>query len=260
MSCPSSVDIVIPVFNEADNIKAVLDSFKQVPLPLRVLICYDFDEDNTLTALRDYDPYPLEMSFVRNRSGGALEAVLAGFSVSTAPYVIAYPADDDYNGARVLQLVRLAAEGHDIVSASRFMSGGTMDGCPWLKASLVRSASWFLYHVAGVPTRDATNGLRLFSRRVLNQITIESRTGFAYSIELLVKVHRLGWPIAETPFLWQERRAGESRFQILAWVPEYLRWLCYAVATRFLRRGAKTVPLRGETAAVIAGAVRPLVE
>ena len=260
MSYPSAVDIVIPVFNEAENIRAVLDSFKQAPFSLRVLICYDFAEDNTLAALHDYDPYPLEMIFVRNRSGGALEAVLTGFSMSTAPYVIAYPADDDYNGARIVQLVRLAAEGHDIVSASRFMPGGTMDGCPWLKASLVRCASWFLYQVAGVPTRDATNGLRLFSRRVLNQITIESRTGFAYSIELLVKVHRLGWPITETPFLWQERRAGQSRFQILAWVPEYLRWLCYALATRFLRRGAKTVPLRSEAAAAVAATVRPLIE
>ena len=49
--------------------------------------------------------------------------------------------------------------------------------------------------------------------------------GFAYSIELLVKAHRLGWPIAEVPFLWHERKAGQSRFRTLRWLPAYLRWL-----------------------------------
>ena len=92
-------------------------------------------------------------------------------------------------------------------------------------------------YVARVPTHDATNGLRLFSRRVVQQIPVESEAGFTYSIELLVKVHRLGWPIAETPFLWRERTAGQSRFRVLKWLPGYLRWVasgsqrrCSAVA------------------------------
>ena len=97
-----------------------------------------------------------------------------------------------------------------------------MEGCPWLKAVLVRTAAFFMYHIARVPTRDASNGLRLFSRRVLDEIPIESKVGFAYSIELLVKAHRLGWPIAETPFLWRERKAGQSRFRTIRWLPQYL--------------------------------------
>ena len=76
-----------------------------------------------------------------------------------------------------------------------------MQGCPWLKAVLVRSSALFLYYVARLPTRDASNGLRLFSRRVIDEIPIESTRGFAYSIELLVKTHRLGWRIGETPFI-----------------------------------------------------------
>ena len=101
-----------------------------------------------------------------------------------------------------------------------------------------------MYHVARVPTRDATNALRLFSRRVLDLLPIESKTGFAYSIELLVKTHRMRWPIAETPFLWRERRLGRSRFRVLAWLPEYLRWVGYAMATTFLHRSAADVRMR----------------
>jgi glycosyltransferase involved in cell wall biosynthesis len=248
MSSPVAADIVIPVFNEGPNIREVLESLKAIDLPVRVLICYDFEEDNTLAALKDYDPSPLQLLLVRNHSRGALGAVLAGFARSDARCVVTFPADDDYNGPRIRALIQKHLEGNEIVAASRFMPGGRMDGCPLFKAALVRSAAWFMYHVAHVPTRDASNGLRLFSRRVLNQIPIESRVGFAYSIELLVKAHRMGWPIAETPFLWRERRAGQSRFRTLRWLPQYLRWLFYALGTTFLRLGPDTVRLRrGET-------------
>jgi len=119
-----------------------------------------------------------------------------------------------------------------------------MVGCPWLKAVLVRSANFTLYHVARVPTRDASVGFRLFSRRVIEQIAIESDRGFCYSIELLVKCHRLGWKIAEVPAQWFERKHGESRFRVLRWLPAYLRWYGYAYATTFLRSPPSTVPMK----------------
>lgn len=229
-------DIVIPVYNEGANIRSVLDSLKQVPHRLRILICYDFEQDDTLAALAVYDGGPLEIVLVRNQTRGALGAVRSGLAASTAPLVITFPADDDYNGSRVGPMIDLALSGHDMVVASRFMPGGTMEGCPPLKAFLVRGASMFMYYVARVPTRDATNGLRLFSRRLLSLTTIEASAGFAYSIELLVKAHRLGLPIVELPFLWRERVAGRSRFKIVGWLPEYLRWVRYALATTYLGR------------------------
>jgi dolichol-phosphate mannosyltransferase len=246
MSSSVAADIIIPVFDEGPNIRGVLESLKSIDLPIRVLICYDFEEDSTLSALKGYDPRPLQLLLVRNRGRGALGAVLAGFASSTAPCVVTYPADDDYNGPRIRALIQEHLEGKEIVAASRFMPGGRMEGCPLLKAVLVRSAAWFMYYIARVPTRDASNGLRLFSRRVLDEIPIESRVGFAYSIELLVKAHRLGWSIGETPFLWRERKAGKSRFRTLRWLPQYLRWLFYALGTTFLRLGPETVRLRRE--------------
>lgn len=238
------VDIIIPVYNEGANIRRVLETFRGLRHPARVLICYDFEEDDTLSALEHFDPSPLTLLCVRNRGRGAFAAIAAGLAVSTAPFVLTYPADDDYNGERVNRLLDLGLAGYDIVSASRFMAGGTMVGCPWLKAVLVRTSSWFMYTVVGLPTHDATNGLRLFSRRVVERVPIESSEGFSFSLELLVKVHRLGWPVAETPFLWQERRSGASRFRVIGWLPGYLRWVRFGLATTFLRRGPETVALR----------------
>jgi hypothetical protein len=141
-----------------------------------------------------------------------------------------------------------ADTGCDIVCATRFMPGGSMVGCPWLKAVLVRVGSFTLHHLARLPTRDATNGFRLFSRRVIDEVVVESDRGFCYSIELVAKCHRLGWRIGEIPAQWRERTRGTSRFQVIKWLPAYLRWYRYAFATTYLRAPASSVPLRTQRA------------
>lgn len=240
------LDIVIPVYDEGENIRHVLDALRAVRTPLRVLICYDSESDNTLTSLRSYrSPFPVEP--VRNRGKGVLGAVVTGLRTSDAPAVLVLPADDDYNADRIDAMIGVLRQGNEIVAASRFAAGGRMDGCPMVKAVLVRTAAFILYHIARLPTRDATNGFRLFSRRAIDEIEIESTVGFAYGMELLVKCHRLGWPIAEVPALWRERLRGRSRFRAIRWSPAYLRWFLYALATRFLFRGATSVRLREGT-------------
>jgi hypothetical protein len=208
-----------------------------------VLICYDREDDDTLPVIgSNRDALgALTITFVRNRGSGVHGAVLTGFTASSSPYVVVLPADDDYNANILDAMVAQAESGCDIVCASRFMSGGSMVGCPWLKAILVRTGNFTLYHLARLPTRDATSGFRLFSRRVLDEITIESDRGFCYSIELLVKCHRLGWRIGEIPAQWKERAHGASRFQVIKWLPAYLRWYLYAFATTYLKRPAHSV-------------------
>ena len=241
------LDIVIPVYNEGDNIVPTLVSLaRAVNTPARVLIGYDREDDNTLPAIRDNRTAlcGLAVEFVRNRGRGAQGAVLTGFAASNAPFVVMLPADDDYNAGIIDAMVRLAETGCDVVCASRFMPSGSMVGCPWLKAVLVRAANFTLHHLARLPTRDASNGFRLFSRRAIDRIAVESDRGFCYSIELLVKCHRLGWRIGEVPAQWIERRQGASRFQVVKWLPAYLRWYFYAFATTYLRRKPGTVRMR----------------
>ena len=241
------IDIVIPVYNEGSNILATLSALARgVQTPARVLICYDLDEDDTLPAVRNNPDawVGLDVKFVRNPVRGAHGAVMAGFAASSAAIVVVYPADDDFNADIIDRMAGLVNEGYDVVCASRFMPGGTMQGCPWLKAVLVRTGAFVLNRFAALPTRDPTSGFRMFSRRVIDQIEVESSEGFCYSIELLVKAHRLGWRIGEVPALWFERQHGTSRFRVLKWLPAYLRWARYAFATTFLRRSPGTVLLK----------------
>jgi len=241
---PLTLDIVIPVYNEGPNILSVLESFaRSVRTPYRVLICYDRDDDDTLPAVRQYlESHADRIDLVKNRGRGALGAVMTGIEDSTAPYILTFPADDDYNAGAIDALVEKARQGNEIVCASRFIPGGCMVNCPWLKDFLVRAAGFTMHHLARLPTHDTTNGLRLFSRRVVTEIPIESTEGFCYSIEWLVKAHRLGWKIDESPIRWFEREAGKSRFLVMKWLPKYLRWYFYAFATTYLR--LKHVELR----------------
>jgi dolichol-phosphate mannosyltransferase len=246
------IDLIIPVYNEGANILATLGALaREVRTPARVLICYDSEDDDTLPAIRNNPDASvkealakLDIMFVRNPGRGAHGAVLAGFAASSAPIVAVYPADDDFNAGIIDSMAALVRGGCDVVCASRFMPGGTMQGCPWLKAALVRTAAFTLHYIAALPTRDPTSGFRMFSRRVIEQIDIESDQGFCYSIELLVKAHRLGWRVGEVPALWFERQHGASRFRVLKWLPAYLRWYRYAFATTFLRRSSATVALK----------------
>jgi dolichol-phosphate mannosyltransferase len=241
------LQVIIPVYNEGRNIHRVLDSLAaNVTTPFQVLICYDFDEDDTLAALETYPTENVAVVKIRNLGRGPHAAIISGFSASVAPVVAVLPADDVLNAGCLDEMVSSVLAGNDVVCASRFMKGGTMKGCPLLKAILVRLAAVTLHAFARLPTHDPTNGFRAFSRRILDEIIIESDQGFTYSLELLVKAHRLRWGIVEIPSQWIERGdgAGTSRFRIYAWLLPYLRWYFYAYATTYLRCGPQTVPRR----------------
>lgn len=225
------IDVVIPVFNEGENILRLLNTFEmEVKSNVRVLICYDHEDDTTLNSLKEFKG-KLDVVLVRNMGKFAHGAIMSGFHFSNAPAVFSFMADDDYNAGIIDKMIDQFWDGNDIVCASRFIPGGSMIGCPWPKSILVRAVSFTLHHFAGLPSHDATNAFRLFSRRLLDAVKIESTQGFAYSLELLVKCHRLRWSVSEIPAQWVERTLGNSRFQVFRWASSYLRWYWYAFQT-----------------------------
>jgi hypothetical protein len=133
-------------------------------------------------------------------------------------------------------MYELYLKGSEIVVASRFVKGGSMKNCPLLKEVIVRLASSTLFFFSSIPVKDASNGFRLFSRKFLNLVTIESEVGFAYSLELLVKCHRLRMKISEVPAQWEERSVGQSRFKVLKWLPQYIKWYIYGLSTTWLNK------------------------
>ena len=86
---------------------------------------------------------------------------------------------------------------------------------------------------------DASNGFRLFSKK-LEYIQIESKKGFTYSIELLVKARRLKLSISEIP-LNGKKDATAANFKLFLWLSEYLKWYFYGLATFWLRKKSSSV-------------------
>ena len=119
------LDIVIPVYNEGSIILATLAELRrQVSTPSRILICYDQPDDDTLAAIKAH-PERLEglaIEFVRNRSRGAHAAVMAGFAASRAPYVLVFPADDDFNAGIIDAMVAKGEQGAGKTTACRIIS------------------------------------------------------------------------------------------------------------------------------------------
>lgn len=238
----AEIDIVIPVYNEGGNIVSVLDSlYEHVKTPYRVLICYDMDDDDTLAMLDTYPRERAEIMLVKNYGQGPNKAVISGFRASTAPAVLVHMADDDYNAPLIDKMYQIFMDGYDVVTGSRFIRGGCYRGAPLLKQALTRTASFTLYHLRGMPVHDATNGFRLFSRRLIDTVSITSSQGFTFTFELMVKADRLGWKIDEIPATWIERTVGSSRFRVKEWVWPYFQWYVYGLETTWLGKGADTV-------------------
>jgi glycosyltransferase involved in cell wall biosynthesis len=231
----AEVDFVMPVYNEGANIgRALAEIYAKVPLVKRVMVVYDFDEDDTLPVVRELAPRYPGVEAVKNTLGrGVVNAVRAGFAAATAEVVVVTMADLSDDVAIVPRMVELIHdEGYDIVCASRYMRGGRQIGGPRLKRFLSRAAGISLHWMAGWPTHDATNAFRAYRRSILAAIPIESRGGFAYSLEITAKAHASGARVTELPSTWTDRSAGQSRFRLGAWLPHYLRWYFYALTHR----------------------------
>lgn len=232
--------VVVPVFNEGSNIVALCTNFlRELPPSYELLICYDFDEDDTLPALRAIpdEQKPPIVRLIRNTLGrGVRYAIDAGMRAATAPIVVVMMADLSDDLPKVAQMVERAQAGADVVCASRYMRGGRQIGGPWLKGMLSRTAGVSLYWIAGLPTHDPTNSFKAYRREFLQRTPIQSPAGFSLGMELTVKAHFTGGRVEEVPAHWYDRVAGESRFKLLKWLPGYLRWYFWAIRRRFLSR------------------------
>ena len=110
------------------------------------------------------------------------------------------------------------------------MAGGHQIGGPALKSTLSRAGGLSLHWLTGLRTHDATNNFKAYSRALVDEVDVESISGFELGLEMATKAHLGGHRIEEIPTTWQDRAAGESRFHVMKWLPSYLRWYLVCIA------------------------------
>jgi dolichol-phosphate mannosyltransferase len=233
-----ALSVVMPVYNEGANIAATLERLTRAidADPLEILVVYDFDEDDTVPVVDRLQATIPGLRLHRNDLGrGVLNAIKSGFAAARAPHILVSMADGSDELTDVNHMLAVARSGADVVAGSRYMRGGRQIGGPLLKRTLSRAAGLSLHWLGGLPTHDATNNFKLYSRRLLDRVTIESTAGFELALELVVKAHLLGMRVEEIPTTWRDRSAGESRFRLWHWLPHYLRWYRRGLTARFRR-------------------------
>ena len=227
----AGVTIVVPVYNEGDNIKTTLAELdSKVRVDAETWLVYDSDEDTTLAAARELDGKTrIPFRLVKNKYGrGALNAIKTGLEDSQSGLVVVTMADLCDPPEVINQMVAAAdKEDADIVCASRYMKGGKQYGGPRFKGFLSHTAGLLLHWFARVPTHDPTNSFKLYRKSYLRDVKIESTGGFELGIELVVKAYVSGRRIVEVPTTWRDRVAGKSNFRLWKWLPSYMKWFFY---------------------------------
>lgn len=233
------LSVVMPVFKEGEAVEPVLRALDAaITSTHEILVVYDFDEDPTVPVIERLAAELPTVRGLRNDLGrGVLNAMKAGIAASAGEFVLITMSDGSDEPDVVDPMVALARDGADVVSASRYMRGGHQVGGPLLKRLMSRAAGLSLHWFAGVATHDPTNNFKLYARRFLDSIEIESTAGFELALELTVKATLAGRRVAEVPTTWRDRTAGQSNFKLRKWLPHYLHWYTVAFRGRWLQRG-----------------------
>ena len=228
------LDIIIPVYNEDENIVRLLQSLEnEITCNFRVLICYDSETDTTLKYIKDNKIIKSEVLLIRNPRKGPNSAIIKGIDSSNAKIILVYMADDFENIKLINRMTNLIELGNDLVIPTRFMLGGKMIGAAKIKEFVTRIGSYLIYYLARIPFKDCTNAFKMFSVSLKDKIKFDSTTGFTFALELVAKSYFLKLKIVEIPSTWIEIENRKSNFKMLKWIPYYIYWLLYSTVKNY---------------------------
>lgn len=232
------LSIVCPIYNEEENVKDLLDSISNyVKVDKEILFIYDFEQDRTIEVIKKIEnDYPFKITLIKNKYGkGVLNAIKTGLESSQNKAILVVMADlsDDLSIVdRMYDMI--INKGYDVVCGSRYVKGGKQIGGPFIKKTLSRLAGLSLHFFTGIATYDITNSFKMYNRDFIKEIKIESKGGFEIGMEITVKAFIMNRKIGEIPSIWKDREKGKSRFKLMKWIVQYLRWYFYAFR-KFLR-------------------------
>ena len=231
------LDIIIPVYNEDENIVRLLKSLEdEIVCNFRVLICYDSESDKTLKYVKNSNVINKEILLIKNPKQGPNSAIIEGINSSIAEIILIYMADDFENVKIINNMINLIERGNDLVIASRFIPGGNMLGAKKIKKMITVIGSYLIYYFARIPFKDCTNSFKMFSASLKNKIKLNSTTGFTFALELTIKSYLLNLKIIEIPSIWVETKNRKSNFKIYKWLPYYIYWLMYSMIKNLSRK------------------------
>ena len=211
--------VIIPTYNEADNIGQVLDLVMAQPIPISVLVVDVNSADGTAAVVRSaMEEHPKRVDLIE-RSGklGLGTAYLRGFRYALArdyTYICEMDADLSHDPDDLPRLIEaVQTNDADLAVGSRYVGGVRVINWPLPRLVLSYAAGVYTRAITRMPIRDVTAGFKCFHRRVLEALPLDriNSDGYAFQVEMHYRTWKAGFEVTEIPVIFTERTEGQSK-------------------------------------------------
>ena len=219
MQTPSDSIVIIPTYNERENIENIIRAVFGLDKVFHILIIEDGSPDGTAAIMKKLqEEYP-DRLFMVERKGklGLGTAYIAGFKWALAhnyQYIFEMDADFSHNPQDLPRLYKACAEeGSDVAIGSRYISGVNVVNWPMGRVLMSYFASKYVRFITGIPIHDTTAGFKCYRRRVLETIDLDNIQfkGYAFQIGMKFTAYKCGFKITEVPVIFINRELGTSK-------------------------------------------------
>ncbi len=214
--------VIIPTYNERENIEAIVAAVFSLSTPFHILVVDDNSPDHTGDLVESlqtqYNTSGTRLHLLRrNEKQGLGTAYIAGFRYCLEKgyeYIMEMDADFSHNPADLPRLLEACKDkGFDMAIGSRYATGVNVVNWPIGRVLLSYFASSYVRLITGMPIRDTTAGFICYKRKVLETIPLDNVkfVGYAFQIELKFKAWKYGFKLTEVPIIFTERVRGQSK-------------------------------------------------
>ena len=225
--------VIIPTYNEIENIAKMLKTVLSKELALDILIIDDNSPDGTADVVKDIMQQESRIKLIQ-RSGklGLGSAYVKGFEYALAnayEYILEMDADFSHNPKDLSRLLE-AAQKNDLVIGSRYINGVNIINWPFKRLLISYFASKYVFLITRMPIKDPTAGFKCFRRQVLESMDLNQvlSDGYAFQIEMNFRTWVKGFKIKEIPIVFTERIGGTSKMsKQIVWEAAWMVWRLY---------------------------------
>jgi dolichol-phosphate mannosyltransferase len=252
--------VIIPTYNEIENIEAIIRKVFGLPAGFEILIVDDGSPDGTSLKVKELQQEFRGKLHLEERKGklGLGTAYLHGFAYALREgyeYIFEMDADFSHNPEDLIRLYGACArEGADMSIGSRYVSGVNVVNWPMSRVLISYFASKYVQFITGMPVNDATAGFVCYKRRVLETIRLNKVrfVGYAFQIEMKFTAWKFGFVLQEVPIIFTDRTHGVSKMSSRIFREAFFGVIHLAVESLFrsYRRPQPSMTLSGSTSDV----------
>ena len=235
----SIILIILPTYNEAENLKHIISQLRDINLEIQILVVDDNSPDGTgqiADSLTSQDLFVLH----RAKKDGLGPAYLEGFTWALDrgyDFIVEMDADGSHLPAELESLLK-AANATDLVIGTRWMPGGKVANWPWYRRAISRFGTSYAAMVLRLPYKDLTSGYRVLSKQLVRKVleaNIQTH-GYGFQVELVLLAHESQMVIAQVPITFLERSKGKSKMTGRIVVEAWLKTTILGVSRLLNRR------------------------